>query len=252
MGGRRGRAGEMEHVDQHRPAEIHDELRFTKPYKSKSRVTFQLDSVGDGTQLDWQMLGSLPWFMFWFRPTMQALIGMDFQRGLAMLRDLIEKGEVLSRTEVIGIEEVPAMTVCGVRESCRTEEIGAAMDRVFAKAKSSLQGHGVASDGEMISVYHPVDIKQGRFDFTGGYSLNAADAASLADLARCELPATRALHVRHTGSYHHLGNAWSGAHQYARYKKIKLAKGESYEIYRNDPTSTPESDWITDLYLPIR
>ena len=110
--------GEIEHVRQQRPSKIEDELRFSKPFKSKSSVRFLLDRVGDGTKLTWQMDGSLPWFLFWMRPMMQRLVGMDYQRGLKMVRDRIEKGEVLSRIEVMGVESVSPMTVCGVRDAC--------------------------------------------------------------------------------------------------------------------------------------
>jgi effector-binding domain-containing protein len=144
------------------------------------------------------------------------------------------------------------MTVFGVREKCAMEEMGPAMDRVFSAAKSGLSADGLAAEGKMVSVYHSVDLKQGRFDFTGGFTIQAADAKRVADLDRCDVPATRALHLRHTGSYDHLGNAWSGAYQYARHKKLKVAKVDSYEIYRNDPDATPESELVTDIYVPIR
>ena len=33
------------------------------------------------------MRGALPWFLFWMRPAMETFIGMDYERGLKMLKD---------------------------------------------------------------------------------------------------------------------------------------------------------------------
>jgi uncharacterized protein YndB with AHSA1/START domain len=66
------------------------------------------------------------------------------------------------------------------------------------------------------------------------------------------LPASNALRVEHVGSYEHLGNAWSAAKQIARYRKLKQCKVGTFEIYRNPPPETPESELRTDVYLPLR
>ena len=66
------------------------------------------------------------------------------------------------------------------------------------------------------------------------------------------LPATRAFRVDHTGSYKHLGNAWSAAYQHVRYKKLKQRKGLDFEIYRNDPNETPAAELQTSVFLPLK
>ena len=245
-------AGEMEHAEQSRPSFIEDQLRFTKPFKSESGVRFDLQPVDGGTELTWHMDGSLPWFMFWMLSSMETFIGMDYERGLRMIRDRLEKGSVPSEVVVLGIESTPPMHVCGVHDNCPMKDVGPAMGKAFSAVESAFEKHGLSTDGEMISVYHPMPLKKGRFDFTSGYTVDDAAAASRSGLAHCELPAAQSLHIRHVGSYDHLGNAWSGAHQYARYKKLKLAKGDAFEIYRNDPSQTAEADLITDVYIPLK
>jgi effector-binding domain-containing protein len=242
----------MEHLRLNRPHEIEDEVRFRKPFKSKSKVGFRIEPVGEGTRLTWTMDGSLPWFMFWMKSSMETYVGQDYEHGLRKLRDRIEKGSVLSRVEVKGVESMPAMTVAGVRDHCSLDDIGPSMSKTFAKAKSTLAAGDMPTDGEMICVYHCADLKQRQFDYTGGYTVPPSSDASLNGLTRYNLPAGPALHVRHIGSYHHLGNAWSGAYAIARHQKLKLAKRESFEVYRNDPAKTPESEWITDIYIPVR
>mgnify|MGYP005673999543 FL=1 len=62
----------------------------------------------------------------------------------------------------------------------------------------------------------------------------------------------KALCLEHHGNYEHLGNAWSSAHQIARYRKYKQAKVGTFEIYRNDPEQTPPAEIHTDVYMPLR
>ena len=86
--------GELEHK-QLKPAElVEDELRFIKPFKTICKTAFHLKREGSGTRLSWTMDASLPWFLFWMVPMMKTLIGMDYQRGLTMLKDLIETGNI--------------------------------------------------------------------------------------------------------------------------------------------------------------
>ncbi|HIF00199.1 MAG TPA: hypothetical protein EYG03_15360 [Planctomycetes bacterium] len=60
------------------------------------------------------------------------------------------------------------------------------------------------------------------------------------------------MHIRHTGRYENLGNAWSGGYQYARYKKLKVAKHDAIEIYRNKRDETPPAELVTDIFLPLK
>ncbi|MGI9470930.1 MAG: SRPBCC family protein [Rubripirellula sp.] len=243
--------GVLEHVTLDRPHLIEDEIRFVKPFKSQSDVSFELEPEGDGTKITWHMKGKLPFYLFWMKSKMDVFIGMDYQRGLKMLRELIETSRVLSDVNIMGVEDVESKSLIGHSNTSSIDGISAAMETSIRSVTEKLTGSGACIDGEMISAYHPTDLKLGRFDFITGYALDHATPVP-AGLDRCDLPAGRALHVRHTGSYDNLGNAWSGAYQFARYKKLKIAKQDGYEIYRNDPNETDSADLITDIYLPLR
>lgn len=243
--------GEIEHLRLDRPTCIDEQLRFLKPFKSTCGVGFDLESDGETTRIGWKMQGKLPWFMFWMRASMVNQIGMDYERGLKMLAEFIETGEVLSKIEVIGIESVEPRSVFGVRDSCSMDDVGPTMEKAFVAAIGKLSDNGIPTDGEAVSVYHSCDLSQRRFEFTSGLATQAGGEPP-AGLSVCRLPAGKSLHVRHTGSYQNLGNAWSGAQQYARYKKLRVARRDAYEIYRNDPNQTPAAELVTDIYLPLK
>lgn len=243
--------GELEHLTLERPNFAAQEIRFLKPFKSISRVEFTFRSVGDSTEVTWKMLGNLPWFMFWMKANMEIFIGMDYERGLRMLKELIETGEVPARTDIRGIEATKPRRVIGLRTSCALDGIGPSMQETFSLVDSKLGTATSSADTEMISVYHTYDMKNRTVDYTSGYVVTA-DAPCPSGLVVQELEPGNALAMRHTGAYEHLGNTWSGAHQYARYKKIKLSKSPGFEIYRNNPSDTARGDLVTDVYVATR
>lgn len=244
-------AGELEHVELVPGKSIVDEIRFFRPFKSVSQVSFEIEPTSsDTTRITWNMDGKLPWFLFWMKSTMVSMIGMDYERGLKMLKELIETGSVASKTEVLGTEQVGPMHVAGIRKKCSMDTINEAMDAAFGEAKERVGAAGMCCEGEMASVYHEVDMKAKTFDFTAGYLVPELKDAE--GISTWSLPACDALSVKHTGSYDHLGNAWSAAYQHVRYKKLKLSQAGTFEIYRNDPGTTPNEALLTDVYLPLR
>ncbi len=81
------------------------DLEFLKPWKSKSKVEFVL-TEGKGpesTLVTWKMIGSLPFFMFFFKKMMHALVGNDYDRGLSMLKEHLETGQVNSKVIKVGL-----------------------------------------------------------------------------------------------------------------------------------------------------
>jgi predicted transcriptional regulator YdeE len=244
-------AGEIEHRRLEPGRLVEDELRFLKPFRSTSQTSFHMEPTVQGTRLTWDMHGSLPFFMFWMRPQMESFISMDYDRGLKMLKELIESGRILSKTTIRGVEPIGPLQMAGVRGACTLQEIGPAMEAAFAQAEELFCRHNLPA-GEAISVYPKFDWRTQTFDYISGFEISDPGDDLPPELATWSLPASKALCVEHVGSYQHLGNAWSAAHQYARYKKLKQSKAGSFELYKNNPQATPPADLRTEVYLPLR
>ncbi len=247
--------GEGELVHKHlRPGQlIEDDLTFLKPFKSLAKTSFHLRPDRQGTHVTWTMDSQMPWFMFWLVPMMKTLIGMDYQRGLNMLKDLIETGKIPSQLELQGVETVQPFRMAGIAATSPVDTVGASQEQTFARAQAAFEKLRIPLDGDMISVYTKFNMKEGIFHYISGYII--PDSVSIpADsaLTTWKLRGTSAFRVRHIGSYRHLGNGWSAANQIARYRKLKTCRTGTYEIYRTTAPETPESELITDIYLPLR
>lgn len=244
--------GAIEHRQLESGRLIEDEIRFVKPFRSQSEVVFEVEPAGSSTKLTWHMRGSLPWYLFWLRSQMEVFIAADYDRGLKMLKEYIETGNVCSQTTVRGVQPVGPLQMFGLRKQCDERDISRVMETAFEQVKQTLNSRGLPTDGDVISVYHKFDMKARTFDFTSGFVVPESVTSVPSELSKWSLPETQALVVEHRGRYDHLGNGWTTAHQYARHKKLKLAKSESYEIYRNDPEQTPPDQWLTEIFLPLR
>jgi hypothetical protein len=88
-------AGEMKITDVKAGEKIGIDLHFTRPFEATNRVDFDLVKNGDQTGVTWTMSGknsfggkAMSLFM-----DMDKLIGDDFEKGLAALKDASEKAQ---------------------------------------------------------------------------------------------------------------------------------------------------------------
>ena len=72
--------------------EVRIDLRFVKPFKQASTSLFQIRPSGHGASVSWTMTGTQRGLAAIFSKvmSMDKLIGKDFEKGLAQLREVAE------------------------------------------------------------------------------------------------------------------------------------------------------------------
>ncbi|MEM8944573.1 MAG: SRPBCC family protein [Planctomycetota bacterium] len=228
------------------------DLRFLKPWKSEAKVVMEIEPVGESqTKVTWHMDGKMPFFLFFMIGMMKAMIGMDYERGLRMLKEYVETGTVNSKTEFAGIVEVPSCQYLGVEGECSTDQIGKSMGETMPKAHQLATENDLELSGPPGALYHVFDMKGGRCKYTN--IMPVVSSKPISGAVTGEIEPCKAIKVIHRGSYDHLGNAWSTAHSHLRYKKLKAHKTQcAFEFYPNDPEETPVEEILTEIYVPIR
>jgi uncharacterized protein YndB with AHSA1/START domain len=86
-------AGRMEIVESAPARQVGIQLDFIKPFEGHNRTDFTLTPQGDATQVNWVMSGPAPFVskLMQVFVSMDAMIGKDFEEGLANLKALTEK-----------------------------------------------------------------------------------------------------------------------------------------------------------------
>ncbi len=246
-------AGENRVVEEQPPHALHLQVSFIRPWKSQSPVRFLFEPTAEGTKVTWEMDGSLPFFLFWMKAMMRGWIGMDYQRGLTMLKDLAETGEVPSSIEFLGEQSFPGLDYVGLRTRCSMDDVGTAMEKDFATLNQWLETSGTQPASAPFSAYHKWDFSRGETDYTIGYPVSQTPADLPPGGITGKLPAGRAYVVKHTGPYRHLGNPWSAGFMRGQAKVFRQnKKAVPFEIYENDPRHTPENELVTLLYFPVK
>lgn len=233
--------------------QLQADLTFLKPFKSKADVGFNLTDQGDGTDVEWVMDSALPFFMFFMVKTMKGMITMDYARGLALLKDYIEQGDIACNIESSGVVDNTACHYLGVSNQVGMTEIGPSMQASFSKVQEAFAQSDITPSNMPLSVYHNMNMAKGECHYTAAMPVSAEDASSTGTLKVGEIRPSKAFKVVFTGPYRHVGNAWALAMSDIRHQKLKVSKKDKpYERYTNNPATTPENDLVTEIFIPLR
>ncbi len=229
-------------------------LAFLKPWKSEAKTDFIIEKIDENTtNLTWTMDGSLPFFMFWMKPMMERLIGMDYDRGLLMLKDYIEKGTVESKLMFLGQSDYAGCKFVGVKSECTIDNIGEVMSADFKKLMEFASANKDNVTNEVFSIYHKFDFPKNKVIYTSGIGVKSEQQNLPTGLFNGSLPATKIQTVRHIGPYELSGNGWSAIMAMDRAKEFKKDKKiPPMEFYRNSPMETEAKDLISDICMAIK
>ncbi len=224
-------------------------LNFIKPFKSEAEVEFKVEPKNDACIVTWVMNSSMPWFLFFMTKMMQQLIGMDYIRGLKMLKSLLETGIVNSELKLQGNKSVPAQKYVALASSATLDQLSEVMADDFGKLKELIDQQKIEPNGVPFTLYESMDMATTHSEIKN--CIPVANAEDLpAPFVLEELPAFEGYSVTHTGEYQFMGNAWAYAMFTARNSKTKVKKKPNgLEIYHSDPMTTEPKDLVSEVVL---
>lgn len=245
-------AGEMEVLRVIDNREIHYRLTFLKPFKSTSSVSFYFEESNGETNTRWTMSGGLPFFLFWMKKMMVAAIGMDYDRGLRMLKDQVELGCIPSTLKFSGFDTVAGFDYLGLRRDCDFLEVPNLMSEDMKKLRETMQRSGIEAVGRPVSFYDKFDLSKGTTSYTVALPV-ASGTPCPSGLVAGTLPTLKCYAIHHTGPYRHLGNPWAAGMMHQRAKLYSLNKANvPFEVYQNNPCDVEEGDLRTSVYFPAK
>ena len=250
--GERVGEGHMAITDQVENKSARYDLTFLKPFKSTAKVGMDLSEVDGGTQVTWTMDSQLPFFMFFMKRMMETFVGMDYDRGLNLLKDYVEDGEVHSKLNFLGERDYAGCTYIGLRRACSIEDMPQLMQADFEGLGSWAAENGL-DPASMFSIYHDFNPLKGKCEFTSAIPYVDRPETLPDGFITGSQAATRLYTLEHVGPYEHLGNAWSTLHNMIRSKTFKVQKGyHPFETYGNSPQDTDPKDLITQINFALK
>ncbi|GAF05141.1 SRPBCC family protein [Saccharicrinis fermentans] len=245
--------GSISHTKIEQGLAIEQEILFKAPMESRSSVYWQFNTINDSTtNITWGMKGEMPFYLRFMTQMMDTWIGMDYERGLKMIKELAEKGYVASKVEIVGIVDAPAIHYMGEKVACTMDDVESNMKSSFTKLNHYIMNHSMDHE-RALSVYHVFDYIKGKVEYSAAIPIKEGFEAE-APFYTGDIAASKALKIKFTGDYQHIGNAWAAGMTYTRTHKIKENKDiPPYEIYLNKPQDEPDPrKWVTEVYMPIK
>jgi AraC family transcriptional regulator len=144
----------------------------------------------------------------------------------------------------------PALRVAAVQHVgsyARISEAFARLGRIAGQAGL------IGRDASMIAVYHDDPAATPEAQLRSGAGVTVSEHSPLPEgLVEIRIPAGRYATVTHRGPYATLGDTWARLMgEWLPRSGERLADGASYELYRNDPTTTAPEQLLTDLFIPL-
>lgn len=246
-------SGEMENMELSAPSSLVQEIRFTDPFPSSSTVYWELAPSSEGVKITWGMKGEMPFLFKFMAKQMEPMIGMDYERGLRMLKEYIETGNVLSKLKVTGKQDIKGFRYIGLKSTVKWDEIGDAMGSNYGEIITFMNANGLTQADAPLSIY--ADFAPGKDAITFVSAIPYTGEADIPDKFETgEYPDGSSFIVTHWGKYEHIGNAWSAGFSATRYNKLKInSKLAPYEVYITDPMTEPDQGkWETKVVLPLK
>lgn len=251
--GKRVGTGDMAIRKEKENRQVDYDLTFIKPWKSEAKVSFLLSKEAEETYLTWTLKSSLPFFMFFMKGMMETFIGMDFERGLKLLKDYMELGEVQSKLDFDGTKTFEGAKFVGIKSTASFKDISLAMKHDFGKLGEYAKENSGNLGDKMFCVYHKMDIKNKSFTYTACLGVKEIPTEVPTGYTMGQVNPSKVFVVRHTGPYHHLGNAWSAGSMIERSKEYQKNKRfDPIEMYVNNPAEVEEKDLVTELFFGIK
>ncbi|WP_286756913.1 SRPBCC family protein [Roseivirga sp. UBA838] len=251
--GERTGSGQMTITSEKENEELQLDLLFLKPWKSKAKVGFKLKGNGVTTHVTWTMESSMPFFMFFMTKMMEAFVGMDYERGLKLLKDYVEDGKVHSALEIEKNGSYPGCTYVGITTDCKIVDLADAMTKDFDRLWEYMGDKKNLIAGNPISIYHKWKFVKGTAQYTVAVPVNRLPESLPGGFVSGGIPATTVYSAIHTGPYEHLGNAWSLMANLQRSKAFKNRKGiHPFEEYLNDPSETDPKSLKTAVRFAVK
>lgn len=250
--GKRVGEGRMEITDTVENQSARYDLTFLKPFKSTAKVGMDLRDVDGGTEVSWSMDSQLPFFMFFMKRMMETFIGMDYERGLNLLKDYVEDGEVHSKLNFLGSRDYAGCDYVGIRRACTIDTMPSLMQQDF-EALGPWSAENGLNPADMFCIYHDFNPMKGHCEYTAAIPYTDKPADIPTHFITGSKPGAKLYTLEHVGPYEHLGNAWSAMHNLIRSKEIKVVKGyHPFETYGNSPQDTDPNDLITHINFAIK
>lgn len=233
---------------------VRTHLTFHEPWAGTTDASIELAPDGEGTKVIWAMFGENDFMgrMMSKFMDMDAMVGKDYEKGLAMLKSQAEAAYAARPTYEIKTIDRDAALYVGKRDVVKWADMETFFGENFTSGMSAIGKAGVAPAGMPSGVYFEWNEKDQTADLIAGIPVPMDAKAKLKGLDLYEAPASKALLIEYRGGYNGLGSAHVAMDAYINANGL-THHTNVIEEYITDPGSEPDSTkWLTNIIYLIK
>ncbi|HEX7414757.1 MAG TPA: SRPBCC family protein [Bacteroidia bacterium] len=224
--------------------------------KGVSDVFFIFKADGAATTVTWAMDMNIGFFgrgmMLFFKGKMDKMLGGDFEKGLAKLKQVMEAIPVVKTYRGYEIKEVlwTERNYFGKKATVKFDKLSAFFAENFPKVFNDAMNNKLQHTGPPSGIYFTWDEQKKQSECAAVISV--PDGQVLKGWEKFNIPATDlALHIAYTGGYSNMANAHGAMDDYMKEKG--LTNSVVVEEYLTDPMSEKDSTkLLTNIYYVIK
>ncbi|MGB0402554.1 MAG: GyrI-like domain-containing protein, partial [Salibacteraceae bacterium] len=194
--------------------------------------------------------GELPFMMRPMGKMMDAMIGPDFENGLASLKAHVEEHASMTKVD-FGIEEVviEPLSYLSITDSCVVAEIGTKSKEMFTKLGAYCGQNNISISGSPFTFYHTWDGKSTVMEACFPTD-EPADGSE--EISAKTMMAGNALKLVYKGDYADSEEAHMAMGEFAETNGKEII-GSPWEVYLVGPMDTEDVNaFVTEIYYPIK
>lgn len=235
---------------------IENEMEFDG--MGSSMAAYKFEPAEGGVKVTWTLDGNgkgMPWYMIipakYFNLGMDGMIGPDYEKGLATLKELSESMPKAEQIEGFDIEErvMEPVKLAGVREVIKPSEVnGNTFGKWFGQITQVLQKQKLTPAGAPRTLYYEYGPKKVEAEAAIPVATLGTDEGKV---KFHETAKVNVLVVKYYGDYSKTEPVYMAAYDYIK-AKGKSSNGSPMEIYITDPMMEKDTaKWLTEIVFPL-
>lgn len=218
-----------------------------------NKATWKLEPAANATDITWAIhahFGHNP-ISRWFGLFAESMIGPDFKKGLAQLKQKIETGELRLEEPKMTVETIkttPFQVLTILDTAAVMSEIGPVLQKAYGEIGDLINKEQLTFSGMPLSWYYS---NSAPFVLEAAIPVNKAPANTGGRIKWKTVPAENAVVVHFYGPYEETHLAYTKIQDWLKANN-KKAKGAPYDVYVDDPTTKKSMYEVrTDIIQPF-
>ena len=241
-------AGKLTHLKINPESSIDQQIEFIRPFKSLNQVNWYFENKNGSTVIEWEMIGSMPFWFRFMKKQIEPMISKDYDLGLALLNGYLLPAAPHPTISFCGRESLDNFQYWSIPFSGNLRE----MQTIRKPGLISLETAAGENAGLGLTIYRQIDWRQSHY--RGEIAIPVTESSTQSNYTNRQFDGGDYYKVEVRGDHNFLPLAWYAAFYHCRMLKIKLNKSRpSLEIYYDNPEAIDDSNTIkTILYVAVK